>query len=85
MAVALAGHPVARAEYRAYLRASGHANPPPLPQGERLSDPVTYVPQTDAAAFCQWLSIQEGRAYRLPRIAALQAQAGDASAEGVVL
>ena len=83
VAVALAEHPATNAEYRSYLRAAGRANPSPLAQGERLSDPVTYVPQTDAIAFCQWLSTQEGRAYRLPKIAELMELAGDAAAEGV--
>jgi formylglycine-generating enzyme required for sulfatase activity len=85
VAVALAEDPVTKAEYRAYLRAAGRGSPPPLGQGERLSDPVTYVSQTDAIAFCQWLSTQEGRAYRLPKMAELSALAGDAAADGVSL
>jgi formylglycine-generating enzyme required for sulfatase activity len=83
MAVALAEDPVTKAEYRSYLRAAGRGNPPPLAEGERSSDPVTYVSQADAVAYCQWLSVQEGRAYHLPRMAELTELAGDAAAEGI--
>ena len=83
VAVALAERPVTKAEYRAYLRAAGPANPPPLAEDERLSDAVTYVPQTEAIAYCGWLSAQEGRAYRLPTMAELSELASDVAAEGV--
>jgi hypothetical protein len=85
VAVAVAEDPVTKDEYRSYLRAVGRATPPPLAQGERLSDPVTYASRDDAIAFCQWLSTQEGRTYRLPRMAELSELAGDAAAEGVSL
>ena len=83
VAVALAENTVTRAEYRTYLRAAGKANLPPLVQGERSSDPVTYISQAEAIAYCQWLSAQEGRAYRLPRMIELSELAGEAAAEGV--
>jgi hypothetical protein len=83
VAASLSEHPVTRAEYRAYLRAAGSAHPAPLAPDERLSDPVTYVSQTEAVAYCAWLSAQEGRAYRLPKMAELTELAGDAAAEGI--
>ena len=83
VAAALAEEPVTKAEYRSYLRAAGQGSLPSLAEDERPSDPVTYVPQTDAIAFCQWLRAQEGRAYRLPRMAELSELAGAAAAEGV--
>jgi hypothetical protein len=83
VAVALAEHPVTRSEYRTYLRAAGQARPAPLAPDERLSDPVTYVSQTDAIAFCRWLGSQEGRAYRLPTMAELAELARDVTDEGV--
>jgi hypothetical protein len=83
VAVALAKQPVTKAEYRAYLRAAGHATPPPLAPDEKLSEPATFVSQIDAIAYCTWLSAQEGRAYRLPRMAELTELASDSAAEGV--
>jgi hypothetical protein len=83
VAAALSEHPVTKEEYRAYLRVAGLAHPTPLGQDERLSDPITYVSQTEAIAYCAWLSAQEGRAYRLPRMAELTELAGDDAAEGI--
>jgi hypothetical protein len=83
VAAALAARPVTKAEYRTFLRASGHAPAAPLAPDEKLSDPVTYVSQTEAIAYCGWLSTQEGRTYRLPRMAELTEMANDDAAEGV--
>jgi Sulfatase-modifying factor enzyme 1 len=80
---ALAEHPVTRAEHRAYLRAAGQAHLPPMAPDELLSDPVTYVPQTEAITYCQWLSAQEGRAYRLPSMAELSELAREVTEEGI--
>jgi Sulfatase-modifying factor enzyme 1 len=83
VAAALGEHPVTKAEYRAYLRTAGLAHPAPLAGDERLSDPVTHVSQDEAIAYCAWLSTQEGRTYRLPRMGELTELAGDAAAEGI--
>lgn len=83
LAAALAEHPVTNGEFRAYLRAAGQTHLAPLSPEEKLSDPATYVSQSAAAAYCAWLSAQEGRAYRLPRMAELTELAGDAASEGI--
>jgi hypothetical protein len=83
VAVALAEHPITRSEYRTYLRASGQAVAPAGSRPESPSDPITYVSQTDAIAFCRWLGSQEGRAYRLPTITELAELARDVTEEGV--
>jgi hypothetical protein len=83
VAVALAEHPVTRSEYRTYLRATGQAVPPAGSRPESPSDPITYVSQTGAIAFCRWLGSQEGRAYRLPTMAELAELVRDVTEEGV--
>jgi hypothetical protein len=83
VAASLAEHPVTQAEYRAYLRAAGQEHPSPLAADERLSDPVTYVSQVEAIAYCAWAGAQEGCAYRLPKMAELTELAGEAAGEGI--
>jgi Sulfatase-modifying factor enzyme 1 len=83
VAAELAAHPVTKAEYRAYLREAGHANPPSLAPEERASDSVTYVSQDAAIFFCRWLGKQEGHAYRLPSMSELCELASEAAADGV--
>jgi formylglycine-generating enzyme required for sulfatase activity len=39
---------------------------PGLPRPQRDDEPVVQVTWNDAAAFCRWLSQQDGRPYRLP-------------------
>ena len=85
VAVALAEQPVTKGEYRIYQRSGGRAKLLPMAPDERLSDPATYISQAEAIAYCEWLSAQEGRVYRLPRIAELSELAGDTAAEGVSL
>jgi hypothetical protein len=80
--VSLATHPVTRAEFKAFLRAAGR----PVAQGsgtESSSDPVTYVSQEDAIAYCRWIGAQEGRTYRLPSMFELSELASDVAGEGV--
>jgi Sulfatase-modifying factor enzyme 1 len=83
VAVALAEHPVARTEYRTYLRAAGQPIPPAVSHLEGSTDPVTYVSQTDAIACCRWLGAQEGRSYRLPSMAELSELARRVTEEGI--
>jgi hypothetical protein len=79
----LGTHPVTRVAYRAYLRATGQSISPPRGGVETPSDPITYVSQVDANAFCAWLSKQEGRVYRLPSMSELSELASEAAAEGI--
>lgn len=70
----LGKYPVTVAHYAEFIKQSNH----PLPKTgwynrqpdeflkERLSHPVTGISQTDALAYCRWLSEQTGRPYSLP-------------------
>lgn len=64
----LARAPVTRAEYQAFLDATGHPAPPfwhePAFLGGRL--PAVGPSWEDAAAFCSWASDRLGTAVRLP-------------------
>jgi hypothetical protein len=80
--VMLAAHAVTRQEYKAYLRTSGQPVPPPLAKPEASSEPVAYVSQVDAVAYCRWLGTQEGRTYRLPVMAELEELASEAVLDG---
>jgi formylglycine-generating enzyme required for sulfatase activity len=67
-AFAIARAPVTRAEYAAYLEATGAASPPfwADPRFGAADQPVVGVSWTDAAAFCAWLTRADGRPCRLP-------------------
>jgi sulfatase modifying factor 1 len=64
----LAATQVTNAEYTCFLRATS-ALPPPFWQGPNFShpqQPVAGVAWFEAIRYCEWLSSQTGRAYRLP-------------------
>jgi formylglycine-generating enzyme len=64
----LAATQVTNAEYDLFLRATS-ALPPPFRQDPNFSQPqqpVTGVSWHEAAHFCEWLSRESGRVYRLP-------------------
>jgi|SRR5579863_10373039 len=64
----LAATQVTNAEYAAYLFSTGSA-PPPFWSDKNFNDPqqpVTAVSWFEADHYCQWLSSQTGRLYRLP-------------------
>jgi formylglycine-generating enzyme len=64
----LAATQVTNAEYERFLAATG-APAPPFWQDENFNhpqQPVTGVSWFEAAKYCEWLSAQTARAYRLP-------------------
>ena len=66
----LAKTPVTRAQYAAFVEATGY-RPPTRREGDRVSPdrpdhPVVYVSWDDAVAYCRWLSERTGLVYRLP-------------------
>ena len=64
----LAATQVTNAEYERFLRATS-ALPPPFWQDPNFNDPqqpVAGVSWHEAARYCEWLSSQTGRIYRLP-------------------
>src|SRR5579863_8545724 len=64
----LAATQVTNAEYARFLRATS-ALPPPFWQDPKFNhpqQPVAGVSWFEAARYCEWLSLQTGRAYRLP-------------------
>jgi sulfatase modifying factor 1 len=64
----LAATQVTNAEYARFLRATGAA-PPPFWDDKNLNHPQQPVAGTswqDAARYCEWLTAQSGRHYRLP-------------------
>jgi serine/threonine-protein kinase len=61
---------VTNAQYRAFVKATGHAVPAhwvqgTIPVGEE-QHPVVYVSWYDAQAFADWVRGESGRAFRLP-------------------
>src|SRR5438105_2199988 len=60
--------PVTNAEYAAFVRASGHEQPPfcRQPGFEAPDQPVVGISWFDAVAYCDWLSSIAGRRFRLP-------------------
>ena len=64
----LAATQVTNAEYERFLRATG-ATPPPFSQDPHFNhpqQPVAGPSWHEAVRYCQWLSEQTGRRYRLP-------------------
>jgi len=64
----LAATQVTTSEYERYLHATG-SQPPPFwrdPNFNLPQQPVTGVSWFEADGYCQWLTWQTGRAYRLP-------------------
>lgn len=74
-------YPVTNAEYAAFVKASGGQTPPrhwekgQVPP-ELASHPVVNVTWQDAVAYCDWLSQQTGKEYRLPAEAEWEKAAG---------
>jgi formylglycine-generating enzyme required for sulfatase activity len=65
-------HPVTHAQYAEFIKQAGHPAPKKAgwfgkkaPQ-KKLDHPVVSVSWYDCMAYCQWLSEQSGRNYRLP-------------------
>jgi hypothetical protein len=81
----VAAQPITRQQYRMYLAAAGKPAPAPRAMGERSAAPVTYVSQLDALEYCRWLGAKEGRRYRLPVMAELEAMADEIAQEGIDL
>ena len=65
---ALAECQVTHAEYAQFLAATGHAQPPHWddPEFSHPEQPVVAVSWFDAVAYCEWLSSEAGRRFRLP-------------------
>ena len=59
---------VTHAEYAQFLAATGHAQPPHWndPEFSHPQQPVVAVSWFDAVAYCEWLSGEAGRGFRLP-------------------
>ena len=63
-------YPVTNVEYQAFIRDAGHR--PPYHWGgdtcpeDKSDHPVVNVTWKDAAAYCEWLSKETGKDYRLP-------------------
>jgi formylglycine-generating enzyme required for sulfatase activity len=66
----LAKTPVTHAQYRVFVRATGHKAPQgwtnSTPPPNKEDHPVVEVSWYDARDYCQWLSQVTGRDYRLP-------------------
>src|ERR1700726_3441688 len=64
----LAATQVTNAEYARFLGATGAAQPPfwQDPNFRHPQQPVAGVSWFEATRYCQWLSAQTGRHYRLP-------------------
>ncbi len=64
----MAATQVTNAEYACYLRATS-AQPPPFWNDANFNhpeQPVAGVSWHEAARYCEWLSVETGRVYRLP-------------------
>jgi hypothetical protein len=73
----LAARPVTRESYRRYLSNAGQPLPRVLTQPAPPTNPITYVSQADATAYCRWLSAREARDYRLPTMSELEELNGE--------
>jgi hypothetical protein len=70
--VVLAARPVTRESYRGYLHDTGQPMPRVLTLPAHPADPIIYVSQVDATAYCRWLCARQARACRLPSMAELE-------------
>ncbi len=63
-------YPITNVQYSRFVEARGHSIPKNWIEGtfaaEEATHPVAYVYQSHAANFCEWLSDQTGKRYRLP-------------------
>jgi formylglycine-generating enzyme required for sulfatase activity len=63
-------HPVTNEQYAAFVKATQHEAPEHWERGEvpsgKENHPVVYVSWHDAVVFCQWLSQETGKTFRLP-------------------
>jgi sulfatase modifying factor 1 len=65
----LAATQITNAQYQCFLKATG-LKPPPFWSDKNFNDPhqpVTAVSWFESSQYCDWLSLQTGRSYRLPR------------------
>ena len=73
----LAAQPVTRESYRRYLHDTSQPTPRALTLPAPPSDPIIYVSQVDATAYCRWLCAQQARACRLPTMSELEELNGE--------
>jgi len=61
-------YPVRNRDYRQFLEATGHAQPPfwSHPEFSHPDQPVAAVSWFEAVEYCEWLSGVSGKRYRLP-------------------
>jgi len=64
----LAAFQVRNCDYAEFVGATGHAPPPEWNHRDfaHPEQPVVSVSWFDAVAYCEWLTVQTGRSYRLP-------------------
>jgi hypothetical protein len=67
----LAARPVTRGSYLRYLHEAGQPTPHVLTRSAPATDPIIYVSQVEATAYCRWLSAREAHDCRLPTMAEL--------------
>ena len=69
-AFAIGKYPITNSQYAQFVAARDHEPPPhwrgPEPPPELRNHPVVNVIWHDARAYCDWLSEEKGREYRLP-------------------
>lgn len=65
--------PITNEQYAEFIRKTNHEPPSPStgwslrkPPKDKLDHPVVTISWHDALAYCQWLSTDTGKAYRLP-------------------
>ena len=68
----LATRPVSRENYRRFLKETGQPTPRVLTLPAPPADPITYVSQVDATAYCRWLGARQTGVCRLPTMAELE-------------
>lgn len=62
----IAKTPITVAQYTSYCKATGHKMPEAPSWGQHDANPIVNVSWDDAVAYCDWLSVQTGKLYRLP-------------------